>query len=127
MILLMKVLTIKKLRIHMKSLHYWFLVSCGIKGVKSSLRFISNLFCLIGRKIASHHFLPFFGLIDIAGILSGTTFGTLSFSRLALYTELISKCTSTVFTESVCSPRSHSSSLIKRQNQLEHYFLSPML
>jgi hypothetical protein len=39
------------------------LVSCGIKGVKSSLRFISNLFCLIGRKIASHHFLLFFGLI----------------------------------------------------------------
>ncbi len=47
----------------MKSLHYWFLVSCGTKGVKSSLRFISNLFCLIGRKIASHHFLLFFGLI----------------------------------------------------------------
>jgi len=38
----------------MKSLHYWFLVSCVIKGVKSSLRFISNLFCLIGRNIALH-------------------------------------------------------------------------
>jgi hypothetical protein len=51
-------------RIHMKSLHYWFLVSCGIKGVKSSLRFISNLFCLIGRKIASHHFLLFLVLLE---------------------------------------------------------------
>ena len=30
---------------------FWFLVVlCGIKGVKSSLRFISNLFCLLGEK-----------------------------------------------------------------------------
>ena len=47
-------------RIHMKSLHYWFLVSCGIKGVKSSLRFISNLFFSYWAKNRFASFLTFF-------------------------------------------------------------------
>ena len=51
-------------RTHMKSLHYWFLVSCVIKGVKSSLRFISNLFLSYWAKIASHHFLLFLVLLE---------------------------------------------------------------
>jgi hypothetical protein len=46
-----------------KSLHYWFLVSCGIKGVKSSLRFISNLFLSYWAKNRFAPFLLFFGLI----------------------------------------------------------------
>ena len=50
-------------RTHMKSLHYWFLVSCGIKGVKSSLRFISNLFLSYWAKNRFAPFLTFFGLI----------------------------------------------------------------
>ncbi|MFO0536127.1 MAG: hypothetical protein ACK524_15700, partial [Planctomyces sp.] len=47
----------------MKSLHYWFLVSCVIKGVKSSLRFISNLFLSYWAKNRFAPFLTFFGLI----------------------------------------------------------------
>jgi hypothetical protein len=50
-------------RTHMKSLHYWFLVSCVIKGVKSSLRFISNLFLSYWAKNRFAPFLTFFGLI----------------------------------------------------------------
>ena len=50
-------------RTHMKSLHYWFLVSCGIKGVKSLLRFISNLFSSYWAKNRFAPFLLFFGLI----------------------------------------------------------------
>jgi hypothetical protein len=48
-------------RTHMKSLHYWFLVSCGIKGVKSSLRYISNLFLSYWAKNRFAPFLFFFG------------------------------------------------------------------
>jgi hypothetical protein len=47
-------------RTHMKSLHYWFLVSCVIKGVKSSLRFISNLFLSYWAKNRFAPFLTFF-------------------------------------------------------------------
>ncbi len=50
-------------RTQMKSLHYWFLVSCVSKGVKSSLRFISNLFLFYWEKNRFAPFLTFFGLI----------------------------------------------------------------